>query len=109
VTTPDGKTTTCELPPDATLRDFRAFVATLMRPLKDTSFEIWNTWPRERVDAGVEDDKTLESLGLGGRPSLLVVLPSSSRDQGKKSLGGWKRKGAPRAPPRAAFSPCSRS
>ena len=93
VTTPDGKTTTCELPPDATLRDFRAFVATLMRPLKDTSFEIWNAWPRERVDAGVEEDKTLESLGLGGRPSLLVVLPSSSRDQGKKSLRRLEKKG----------------
>ena len=94
VTTPDGKTTTCELPPDATLGDFRAFVATLMRPLKDTSFEIWNAWPRERVDAGVEEDKTLESLGLGGRPSLLVVLPSSSRDQGKKTRRLEKKGGA---------------
>ena len=94
VTTPDGKTTTCELPPDATLGDFRAFVATLMRPLKDTSFEIWNTWPRERVDAGVEEDKTLESLGLGGRPSLLVVLPSSSRDKGKKTRRRVTQRGA---------------
>ena len=84
VTLADGSTATGALPVGATLGDARAFIENQKK--NDEPFEIWNTWPRERVDGGEDADaherraRTLESLGLGVRPSLLVVRPRNERD-----------------------------
>ena len=84
VTLADGSTATGALPVGATLGDARAFIKNQIK--NDEPFEIWNTWPRERVDGGEDADaherraRTLESLGLGVRPSLLVVRPRNEGD-----------------------------
>ena len=87
VTLADGSTATGALPLGATLGDARAYIANQKE--NDEPFEIWNTWPRERVDSGEEADaheraRTLESLGLGVRPSLLVVRPRDGGDARRK-------------------------
>ena len=86
VTLADGSTIFGELPAGATLGDARAcIVANEPHVANEAPFEIWNTWPRERLDGGEEGDaraidaQTLESLGLGGRPSLLVIRPLARR------------------------------
>ena len=87
VTLADGSTATGALPLGATLGDARAYIANQKE--NNEPFEIWNTWPRERVDSGEEADaheraRTLESLGLGVRPSLLVVRPRDGGDARRK-------------------------
>jgi hypothetical protein len=97
VTLADGSTATGALPLGATLGDARAFIANQKE--NDEPFEIWNTWPRERVDSGEEADaheraRTLESLGLGVRPSLLVVRPRDGGDARRKKRHGKKNASA---------------
>ena len=88
VTLADGSTATGALPVGATLGDARAFIEKQKK--NDEPFEIWNTWPRERVDGGEDADaherraRTLESLGLGVRPSLLVVRVSGTDAKPRK-------------------------
>ena len=114
VTLADGSTATGALPLGATLGDARAYIANQKE--NDEPFEIWNTWPRERVDSGEEADaheraRTLESLGLGVRPSLLVVRPRGRRGRATKKTSPPRKKKRERArtaaPARAAHSPRS--
>ena len=77
---PDGEALTATLDADATIADVRAFIvaSASASALPRGGFNLWNAWPRERVDESVPK-ATLASLGLGARPSLLVLPEGTDR------------------------------
>jgi hypothetical protein len=84
---PDGSSITGSLGLEATIKDVQALVVE-KSPAgvvpKNGKYELWNSWPKERVDTK-GDDKTLKELGLDSRPALEVVVGSMSSMHKKKA------------------------
>ena len=104
VTLADGSTATGALPLGASPRRRASSAHIAAKKKNDEPFEIWNTWPRERVDSGEEADaheraRTLESLAVARtsvRPSLLVVRPRDGGDARRKTSPPRKKNASAR-------------
>ena len=104
---PDGSNLTTTLDADATIADVRAFIvaSASASALPRGGFDLWNAWPRQRVDESAPN-ASIASLGLGARPSLLVLPKDAGTANAKgTALGRVSARGGRSArarPPAAA-------
>ena len=86
---PDGSNLTTTLDVDATIADVRAFIvaSASASALPRGGFDLWNAWPRRRVDESAPN-ATIASLGLGARPSILVLPRDAGTDEAEANAFG---------------------
>ena len=77
---PDGSQLTARLPAGATIGDVRAFL--VANADGGEGMELWNTWPRAKLDESDQGATVAEDLGLGARPSLLALVKSGGSSGG---------------------------
>ena len=77
---PDGSQLTARLPAGATIGDVRAFL--VANADGGEGMELWNTWPRSKLDESDQGATVAEDLGLGARPSLLALVKSGGSSGG---------------------------
>ena len=77
---PDGSRLTARLPAGATIGDVRAFL--VANADGGEGMELWNTWPRAKLDESDQGATVAEDLGLGARPSLLALVKSGGSSGG---------------------------
>jgi hypothetical protein len=77
---PDGSQLTARLPAGATIGDVRAFL--VANADGGEGMELWNKWPRSKLDESDQGATVAEDLGLGARPSLLALVKSGGSSGG---------------------------
>ena len=77
---PDGSQLTARLLAGATIGDVRAFL--VANADGGEGMELWNKWPRSKLDESDQGATVAEDLGLGARPSLLALVKSGGSSGG---------------------------